>query len=235
MSSALLRGQLLHVGVLLPAALTALYVGPAAEPDSSSSHDDVPTAAAVLASSFQWCVISTVVHQLGMTAAWRLELYASTLTRLCRGRRAVALRLTACFDTTTFGLAMRYFVAATKDHCFEPGLPGKAFAALLAVVAVAALVSSLLLLGPSAISGADHFTAPGSPPPQLERRGIYAVCAHPLFYLGMLLFWAGALFRGSCNGLVLAAFMHVSALAFLHGTEIPDMCVIYGESSSKSE
>jgi hypothetical protein len=227
----LLQGQALHLGVLLPASALALLL--AVPPEAADGND--PSHAAVV-SSFQLCVGCSVVHQLGMTAAWRAELHlGSACTRLCGGRRWLAQRLTGFFDTSTFGMALRAFVAvarADRGSWFAPSTTHLALAGVLGAVALGALGSALVLLGPSAISGADHFRTPGVPPPPLVRTGIYNVCDHPLFYLGMLLLWALALGSGSGLAFVLAGFMHASALAFLHGTEIPDILTIYGPANA---
>jgi protein-S-isoprenylcysteine O-methyltransferase Ste14 len=108
------------------------------------------------------------------------------------------------------------------------------FSGVLGCVAVYALGSVVFLLGPSRISGADHFALPGTNPPPLVNGGAYRICHHPQFYLAMLLFWAIALACGSWCALVLAAFMHVSALGFLFGTELPDMRRIYAVGGVKA-
>ena len=144
----------------------------------------------------------------------------------------VAARLTAFFDTTTFSTALRAFVSvalADPQTLFTPTWPFLLLAALLGTVAVYALGSTLILLGPMAISGSDHFIAPGAAPPPLVTRGVFQFCDHPLFYVGLLLLWAvGPLACGSAAALRLVVFVHVTALGFLHGTEIPDMRRIYG-------
>ena len=105
-------------------------------------------------------------------------------------------------------------------------------AALLAAAAAYGIGSALLLLGPGGISGRDHFY-----PEEHKRRGLcrdrgaYAWVAHPLFYLGMLLPWAAAVWRRSEAGLALALAMHGSALAFLGCIELPDIAAIYGEQA----
>lgn len=68
-----LEGQQLHLGILLPGAALALWCAPTTE---------------VVAAPYTRCVYATVVHQLGATLLWRLELHANgTITRLCRGNR----------------------------------------------------------------------------------------------------------------------------------------------------
>ena len=217
-------GQALHLGVVLLATASALRVAP---PEHHAAYE-----------SFRWCVTMNVVHQLGITLLWRAELHGGhAVTRACCGHRWLSLRLTACFDTSTFGMVLRSFVSvATNDggSLYTPGLAHLAIAGCAATVAVYALGSALLLLGPSRISGADHFLAPGCSPPPLCRRGAYAACDHPLFYLGLLLFWAIALASGSSLAFALACFLHCSALAFLFGTEIPDMTTIYKPKDVKN-
>lgn len=217
--AAALEGQLLHLGVLLPGALASLW-------HLADAGDEA------VAHACRRCVSATVVHQLGATLLWRAELHGGgVVTSLCGGNRWVAARLTALFDTSSFGVALRSFVsvALTDRHsAFEPGWSILLVAGLLAALAVYALASALLLLGPMAISGSDHFlVVPSDRPPTLVRSHAYALCDHPLFYLGLLLLWAVALACGSSAALLLAAFMHAAALAFLFGTEVPDMRRIY--------
>ena len=226
--AAALEGQLLHLGVLLPGALASLWL--------AGGTDDEAVARA-----YQRCVLATVVHQIGATLLWRAELHGGGLiTSLCRGNRWLAARLTALFDTSSFGVALRSFVSvalADRHSLFVPGWAALLLAGLLAAVAVYALASALLLLGPMAISGSDHFLiAPGDRPPALARRHAYALCDHPLFYLGLLLLWAVGLACGSGAALRLATFVHAAALAFLFGTEVPDMRRIYGiDDSAKGD
>ena len=166
-----------------------------------------------------------------------LSLFGTDLTRLCYGNRWLSLRLTALFDTTTFGMALRTFVRVSvsdRGSMYSPEAIHFAIAVCVGAVALYALVSALVFLGPSKISGEDHFVPPGSAPPPLCRSGAYALCDHPLFYLGLLLFWAISLAQGSYLAFVLAGFLHISALAFLFGTEIPDMQTIYGLSGAKN-
>ena len=217
-----LEGQMLHLGVLLPGAIASLWL----------AHGDEE---AVVRAN-QRCVLATVLHQVGTTLLWRAELHAGGLTtRLCRGNRWVAARLTAFFDTSSFSVALRSFVSvalADRHSLFVPDWTAILLAVPLAVLAVYALASALLLLGPMAISGSDHFLpAPGDPLPALVSTHAYALCDHPLFYFGLLLLWAIAVACGSGAALRLAAYLHVAALAFLFGTEIPDMRRIYGRKS----
>jgi hypothetical protein len=217
---AALEGQALHLGVLLAATLAALALGPdaGAEPE--------------LAANYTRCIAATWVHQLGVTLAWRAELHwPGGVTALCRGRRGAAQRLSGLLDTTTFGVALRAFAAvalADGGSWFEPGPAALLVAAHLGFVAVCALGATLWQLGPSAVSGADHFVAPGGPPPTLCRDGVFALCRHPLFFLGLLLPWAAAVAKGSATALALAGFVHAAALGFLYGTEVPDMRRLYG-------
>ena len=212
-----LEGQLLHLGVLVPGAAAALWL--------AESYDEA------VASPCRRCVWATVVHQLGATLLWRAELHGgSRITRLCRGNRYIAARLTALFDTSSCSTALRAFVSvawADRHSLFTPGWACLAVAGLLASVAVYALASALLLLGPMAISGSDHFIEPGAEPPPLVRTRAFAQCEHPLFYLGLLLLWAVALTCGSGAALLLVVYVHAAALAFLFGTEVPDMRRIY--------
>lgn len=220
-----LEGQALHLGLLLPGALLSLWIADGAVGDE------------VVAGACRRCVLATVVHQVGATLLWRAELHGGGLvTSVCRGNRWFAARLTAFFDTSSFGVALRSFVSvalADKHSIFVPNWVTLLFAGFLAAVAAYALVSALLFLGPMGISGSDHFLiAPGERPPPLVRSQAYALCDHPLFYLGLLLLWAVALACGSGVALWLAAFLHAAALAFLFGTEIPDMRYIYGDGKS---
>ena len=220
-----LEGQLLHLGVLVPGAAVALWCAPAAE---------------AVAPPYTRCVVATVLHQCGATLLWRAELHGgSRVTLLCRGNRYVAARLTALFDTTSFGMALRAFVSvalADRNSLFTPGWGHLLVAGLLGALATYALGSALLLLGPMAISGSDHFLAPGAEPgPKLVRAGAYGLCDHPLFFVGLLLLWAVAIACGSQVALALALFLHAAALAFLFGTEVPDMRRIYGRPPSRTK
>ena len=49
---------------------------------------------------------------------------------------------------------------------------------------------------------------------------MFALCQHPLFFLGLLLPWAAAVAKGSAAALALAGFVHAAALGFLYGTEV---------------
>ena len=99
--------------------------------------------------------------------------------------------------------------------------------------AESAIFSAVYFLGTKGLAGEDHFFPGDYRSRNLVKKGIYRYINHPVYTVGVLFEWGVFLMVGSFRCFLLAVTGHVSALAFLYCTEIPDMKFIYGKQYRK--
>ena len=171
--------------------------------------------------------------------------------------KQVALQITECIDVSYFAVAGNgMLMLAYYDYESSQQLPSskeneyyyyiRIFVGLICVLVGSwAIGSAIVYLGPKQLAGYDHFYLP--PPPSssssslssssvskennkrklIQSGGAYTYVDHPIYYFGIFVDWGIAILAASQLCLWMALSAHISALAFLWGTELPDLKYIY--------
>jgi len=234
------EGQILHVGVLaLSSAIAAIGIFHYL-PDKTEQHQQ--------SLAIPWIVYGVlatrILHHIAITIIWRTELHCHqrSLSRLLRSKQR-ALRIAEWIDVGYFAVAGNGMVAlAILDYqsceilTSHQGIRvGLGLACTL--VAIWAIGSALVYLGPKKLAGEDHFYPPILDPNNnstlIRKGGAYSYVEHPIYYLGILIDWGAAILAASNICCLMAFTAHASALAFLYGTEIPDLRFMYDHQPVK--
>ncbi len=178
---------------------------------------------------FALLLADTVVHQLFVCAAWRLELHGGKLTRWA-GDTDTAFRLYSVVFAILF--AARFFliiflaIANRGTLSIEPWL-GYGVAAIIAVPAIYLFYSVKTYFGFTRAFGSDHFYAEAQSWPMV-RQGIFKFTDNGMYVFGIGALWIPAFALQSTAALIAAAFSHAYIWVHYFTVEKPDMQRIYG-------
>ena len=183
-------------------------------------------------STFVWFVLllaDSIIHQLFVWGAWRLELHGKKLTHWFGGTGR-AFRIYAVIFAILF--AARFVIitvlAIANRHSLgiDPFL-GYTLAAIVAVPAVYLFYSVKTYFGFTRAFGIDHFDPDARNRP-LVREGIFKYTGNAMYVFGVGALWIPALAFQSSAALIGAAFSHAYIWVHYLTVEKPDMPRIYG-------
>lgn len=202
----------LGVGVLLAARLPGFLDGEYAGIDTQGW--------------FTLVVANAVVHQLYVWFCWRIELYASGMSRALGSAAFVVYAL-----GFTILILARPVLATLLSISNAGTLPisaaaGHILALLLCVPVIYLMYSIRRYFSFSRAFGIDHFDAAYRDAP-IVRQGIFRYTPNAMYVYGFLLLWIPALYFRSVAGVVAAAFSHAYIWVHYVTTEKPDMEAIY--------
>jgi hypothetical protein len=210
------RGQLLHL-----AALALLWV--VAEALAAPALADSATARFW----FRLGLTLAVLHQVVVWLVFRAQLGWGLLTRWWGND---ALRIwTLIFLPLLAARPVIVLILGLIDHdslAMPAGL-ARGLGVILVLPALYTLWSVWRHFGFERAMGGDHFDV-GYRGMPLVREGAFAWSGDAMYTFGFLVLWAIALETRSQSALVLALFQHAAIWAHFHGTERPDMELIYG-------
>lgn len=183
--------------------------------------------------STRWWLIlliaDTIVHQLIVLVAWRLELHGRKLTQLMgdteRAFRLYAV-LFAVFFAARFVLVTLLAIGNRGTLNIEPWI-GYALAAAIAVPSAWLFYSVKTYFGFRRAFGIDHFDADARNWPMV-REGIFKYTSNGMYVFGIGALWIPALALQSSAALLGAAFSHAYIWVHYLTVEKPDMRHIYG-------
>ncbi len=208
------QGQLLHIGSLIALLIVVtLAWNLLGKPHSLA---------------FWIALAFPVLHQVWVWLAWRIELKASTISRLIGfagyltvffllfGGRFLSLAWLAMLDQGSLGLAPTLLILLTV---------------ILLIPGLYAMYSVRRFFGMSRAAGGDHFDRKFREMP-LVKEGIFRFTDNGMYLYAFMLFWAIAIGFNSASALVVAAFSHAYIWVHFYATEKPDMKYLYGSSDS---
>lgn len=182
-----------------------------------------------------WLTVAVpIAHQAYVMIVWRWQLVAGGPTRLLGGR---AFPLYAAGFMTLFGLRMVMLILLALSNTGSLAASKLLVNALIIVASVPSLYvlySVARYFGLKRAMGADHFDTAyrGAP---LEKRGAFRYVDNAMYVAGLMVLYLPGLIWGSSAALLLAVFNHVYVWVHYLTTEKPDMQVIYGSGSAKSQ
>ena len=177
---------------------------------------------------FAMLLADTVVHQLFVCSAWRLELHGRKLTRWV-GDTGRAFRIYAVIFAILF--AARFFLVTFLAIANSGSLPidpwiGYILAAIIAVPAVYLFYSVKTYFGSTRAFGIDHFDPRARDWPMV-REGIFKYTGNGMYVFGIGALWIPAFALQSTTAFIAAAFSHAYIWVHYFTVEKPDMQRIY--------
>ena len=178
---------------------------------------------------FAFLLADTIIHQLFVLSAWRLELHGRALTQWI-GDTARAFRIYAVIFSILFGarfvIITLLAIANRRSLNIDPWL-GYLLAAIIAVPAVYLFYSVKTYFGFTRAFGMDHFDPDARTWP-LVRKGIFKFTSNGMYMFGIGALWIPGLALQSSAALIGAAFSHAYIWVHYFTVEKPDMQRIYG-------
>lgn len=174
-------------------------------------------------------IADTIVHQLIVLVAWRLELHGKKLTQWLGGtERAFRLYalVFAVFFAARFVLVTLLAIANRGTLNIEPCI-GYALAAAIAVPSAWLFYSVKTYFGFRRAFGIDHFD-PEARNWHMVREGIFKYTSNGMYVFGIGTLWIPALALQSSAALLGAAFSHAYIWVHYFTVEKPDMRRIFG-------
>ena len=170
----------------------------------------------------------TVVHQVYVWLAWRLELYGSRLSRsLGKAAFPIYAVIFAVLILSRPALITALAISNTGSLEFTPPWLPQGLALLMAFPTVYLFYSVKRYFGFKRAFGIDHFDE-GYRSAGLVRRGIFRWSSNSMYIFGFFLLWIPGLSCRSSAALAVAAFSHLYIWVHFRYTEGPDMREIYG-------
>ncbi len=222
--SPMFEGQLAHA--LLLAALLVLAIW-------AARIEGAMEGALFGVSTLVWFVLvlaDTVIHQLFVVIAWRLELHGKRLTGWFGGTERAFGFFAAVFAVlfgARFVLITLLAIANRGSLGLEPWI-GYVLAAVVAVPAAYLFYSVRTYFGFRRAFGIDHFDPDAARDWPLVREGIFKFTSNGMYVFGIGALWIPGLALQSTAGLVAAAFSHAYIWVHYFTVEKPDMRRIYG-------
>lgn len=184
-------------------------------------------------STLVWFVLvlaDTVVHQLFVVIAWRLELHGKRLSGRFGGTERAFGVFAAVFAVlfgARFVLITLLAIANRGSLGLEPWV-GYLLAAVIAVPAIYLFYSVRRYFGFRRAFGIDHFDPKAARDWPLVRDGIFRFTSNGMYVFGIGALWIPALALQSTAALIAAAFSHAYIWVHYFTVEKPDMRRIYG-------
>jgi hypothetical protein len=179
---------------------------------------------------FALLLADTVIHQLFVVIAWRLELHGKRLTAWFGGTER-AFGIFAAIFAVLFGarfvLITLLAIANRGSLNLEPWV-GYVLATVIAIPAAYLFHSVRAHFGFRRAFGIDHFEPDAARDWPLVRQGIFRFTANGMYVFGIGALWIPGLALQSTAALVAAAFSHAYIWVHYFTVEKPDMTRIYG-------
>ncbi len=196
------------------------------------SGDGAPAGSLWGVSASAWFALllaDTVLHQVFVAVAWRLELHGQHLSRWFGDTERAFRSYAAVFAVLFVGRFVLVTLLAVANRGTFPMTPwlGWVAGAVIAVPAVYLFYSVRTWFGFRRAFGIDHFD-PAARNWPMVREGIFRYTANGMYVFGIGALWIPGLLFQSWAALVGAAFSHAYIWVHFFTVERPDMRRIYG-------
>ena len=172
-------------------------------------------------------ILSPVIHQFYVWAAWRFELYLQMYSRKYGAKLAFKMYKNGFTPLILARLITIILLAIANRGTID--IQYSLLIGILLIIPVAYLGYSVVnYFGFDRAYGIDHFKPEEAKSWDMERRGIFRFTPNGMYIFGFFLLYVPGVMLESKAAILIAAFNHIYIWAHYYFTELPDMKKIYG-------